>query len=416
MASLIDKGMIEQVRCESGLCLMPGPRRKMGHLIFARNEPAPYLWGTGFDVTDEEAVVFTRRLVELIEERGVIWVPPNRLRDQLVPPYLVGSRAAKEDVIFTHLRTHLEYESGHFCLAIQSARRLASGVTDTNYRPQPWPEREENARAARAREASQTAPVPITGPMESEVQNGTGGDEMTEEIPRDVEEEMRAAISISAGQPSATELPSNVTRRTQNAPQQRPSGSILYGWLQGQLAEIVADLTVPQTVKEGIMQIESRMDLSLPTTEKLTYIATDPSMATAVHQPLARMALDEATDYESRMPLAEMAVDIHLIRTTQAQLGEVLRDSNLTPALSERISSITANHEFFAAVLRGIAGRSNHGGIPDADRAILRTMATDESLLALARAPAPQDTPTGPGQDHQSQISPRDGQRQESGQ
>eukprot|EP00961_Rhodomonas_salina_P164208 2211889-Rhodomonas_salina.1 len=366
-----------------------GLRRKMGHLIFARNEPALYLWGTGFDVTDKEAVIFTRRLVELIEERGVIWVPPNRLRDQLIPSYLVGSQAAKEDVIFTHLRTHLEYKAGHFCLAIQSvlsggkvtqAQRLASGVTDTNYRQQPWPEREENARAARAREASQTAPVPITGPMESEAQNGTGGDEMIEGIPRDVDEEMRAALAASAGQPSSTELPSNVTRRTQNAPPQRPSGSILYQWLQGQLAEIVADLTVPQTVKDGLTQIESRMDLSLPTTEKLTYIATDPSMATAVHQPLARMALDESTDYESRMPLAEMAMDIHLIRTTQAQLGEVLRDPNLTPALSERISSITANHEFFATVLRGIAGRSNHGGIPDADRAVSPLAVSHDSV------------------------------------
>eukprot|EP00961_Rhodomonas_salina_P114265 1537474-Rhodomonas_salina.1 len=56
MASLLKKGWIEQVRCESSLSISPGPRKLMGHMIFALNQPNPYLWGSGFDITDDEAI------------------------------------------------------------------------------------------------------------------------------------------------------------------------------------------------------------------------------------------------------------------------------------------------------------------------------------------------------------------------
>eukprot|EP00961_Rhodomonas_salina_P127133 1713964-Rhodomonas_salina.1 len=211
---------------------------------------------------------------------------------------------------------------------------------------------------------------------------------------------MAVALLSEVAPPS--DLPSNVVARHRDPPPSQPSGSILYTWLQGQLTEIMADPTLPQTVRQDLTRVRSEMDISIPTTEKLNFIATDPTMAMMVHQPLARMALDERVMYYAREPLAEMTMDIHLIFSTQSQLGLVLNDGNLTPELSSRISAITANHEFFAAVMRGIAGRANHEGFTDSDRAILRALAQDASLLSLAQPPEAQNTPTGPGQDQRT--------------
>eukprot|EP00961_Rhodomonas_salina_P288043 3891982-Rhodomonas_salina.1 len=74
--------MVVQQRQESGLRLAPGPRMITGNTDFEMAEPAPYLWGAGYELGDEDTLTFARRLVALIKERGVIWVPAQRYRNK----------------------------------------------------------------------------------------------------------------------------------------------------------------------------------------------------------------------------------------------------------------------------------------------------------------------------------------------
>eukprot|EP00961_Rhodomonas_salina_P297257 3937067-Rhodomonas_salina.2 len=185
--------------------------------------------------------------------------------------------------------------------------------------------------------------------MESEAQTQeTGGDSMLGMIPEDVVAEMDSTLS-SGGRSNVSDLPDNVVALSRTARSSNAEGSALYKWLQGQLTEILADPNLPTTSKQNLTRIRDEMDDLIPNVEKLHYIATDPSTATMLHQPLARMALDERVMRETRDPLAEMATDLHLILTTKTMLGQALVDPALTPEMSQLISSLTANPDFFAA-------------------------------------------------------------------
>eukprot|EP00961_Rhodomonas_salina_P066776 896514-Rhodomonas_salina.1 len=75
LTDLISRGLLVQTRQESCLCLTLGPKALQGHGVYELTEPAQYLSGEGFDLADEDAVVFSRKLTALVLERGVIWIP-----------------------------------------------------------------------------------------------------------------------------------------------------------------------------------------------------------------------------------------------------------------------------------------------------------------------------------------------------
>eukprot|EP00961_Rhodomonas_salina_P061008 819334-Rhodomonas_salina.1 len=88
------------------------------------------------------------------------------------------------------------------------------------------------------------------------------------------------ALAMSSGETPPSDLPSNVVARHRDPPSSKPAGSTLYVWLQGQLTEIMADPTLPlRTVRQDLIRVGAEMDISIPTTEKLNFIATDPSTA-----------------------------------------------------------------------------------------------------------------------------------------
>eukprot|EP00961_Rhodomonas_salina_P049029 658066-Rhodomonas_salina.1 len=119
LSKLISCGFLSQTRSESGLLFTMGPRMIIGNLLYEADKPVAYLTGDGYDLVDEEAVMFARRFIALVKGRGVLWVAAGRYGKYVIAPYLANQGADKEDVWTFWLRTHLELELGHFSRIMQ---------------------------------------------------------------------------------------------------------------------------------------------------------------------------------------------------------------------------------------------------------------------------------------------------------
>ena len=168
VASCIEDGVLIQVREMSGLVLSPGPMALRGNLKYFQKEPALYTTGSGMQLREADARWMSARIVQLVEERGVILVPAQYYRKDEIPPHLVHMNGADEDLLWTHLKSHLWYEANHFGFILsytisggqvhqlaspvaggiyllsptEQAKRLKAGISDTAYAPVPYALRE----------------------------------------------------------------------------------------------------------------------------------------------------------------------------------------------------------------------------------------------------------------------------------
>eukprot|EP00961_Rhodomonas_salina_P229916 3107189-Rhodomonas_salina.2 len=98
----------------SGLVLSPGPMALCCNLNYFKKEPSLYTTGSGMQLREADARWVSARIVQLVEERGVILVPAQYYCKEEIQPYLVHMNRADEDLLWTHLKLHLWYEANHF--------------------------------------------------------------------------------------------------------------------------------------------------------------------------------------------------------------------------------------------------------------------------------------------------------------
>eukprot|EP00961_Rhodomonas_salina_P274449 3708146-Rhodomonas_salina.1 len=104
VASCIEDGVLIQVREMSRLVLSPGQMALRCNLNYFKKEPALYTTGSGMQLREADARWVSARIVQLVEERGVILVPAQYYSKDEILPYLVHMNGADEDLLWTHLK------------------------------------------------------------------------------------------------------------------------------------------------------------------------------------------------------------------------------------------------------------------------------------------------------------------------